>query len=391
MTPTLNGHPILSGTITEQSSGVWHAEAALDAETPPSGSVTIEVEGVRWVGTVLRAREEHGQVRVKAVGGAGGLSTELPALNYVNTTAATVLADMFRAAGETLSGTSATGLDSFQLANWHRERSPASIALTALTTELGYRWRVLRDGTVWIGQQDWPETTASVTELDSDWAAGTFELVDALGLEPGSTYQGHQIHQVTHFIGPSGIRTEARITSSSGVLERILTKVQRQLDRAKIWPGTVARQSSEDGYPIDVLPDGKDTRVRAQGLGRVQQLVGLPGFRVRVPEGTRGAWTMLGGDPSRPRWMGWEQGGAAEVTELCFAGGTQAVARVNDSADCGELYAVITAPYGVMTLHYKAPGSSTWIPVASGPIPPTTESGTPVAALITSGNTKFLA
>jgi hypothetical protein len=411
-TPTVNGQPTLSGSITEQSCGVWHAEAALDSEEAPNGAITLELDdGVQWLGTVLRSRVEHGQVRVKVIGGAGRLSTGLPAKNYAKATAAAVLSDILREAGETLASSSASGLSSHQLSNWHREEATAGLALTALAAELGLSWRVLRDGTVWLGKLAWAETTAAVTELDSDWAAGTFELVDALGLEPGTTYQGHPIHQVTHFIESSSIRTEARVTSSSGVLERLLSKVRRELDRCKVWPGTVARQSAEEGYPVDILPDGKDARVRGQGLGHVQQLVGLPGFTVQVPEGARGAWTMLGGDPSRPRWIGWEQGGAAHVTELCFAGGTHPVARKSDTTDEGELIACSVTAYPVATpggpgtitgpvitsVWYRPSHSGSWTKIAEAPgagteVPPTpAQSGTTIVGTITSGNLKLLA
>jgi len=414
VTPTLNGVPILEATITEQYAGVWHADVALDAEEAPTGSVTLAIDEVEWIGTVLRAREEHGQVRVKVVGAKGGMSTELPARNYVRTSAGAVLADILREAGETLAVTSASGLESYTLANWHRERATASVAVSALAAELGYSWRVLRNGTVWVGQLQWTETTATATELDSDWATGTFELVDALALQPGTTYQGHQIHQVTHFIAPKAIRTEARLQSQNGVLERMLAPVRRELDRSKIWPGTVARQHVDPvnprNNPVDIVPDGKDTRVRASGLGAVRMLVGLPGFTVKVAVGVRGAWTLLGGDPARPRWIGWEQGNGDAVTELCFAGGTKAVARVDDTTDEGEIiacsvtaYPVAGASPGTVTgpvitsIWYREGHSGDWTKIAEAPgvgaeIPPLpAQAGTTILGKITSGQTKLLA
>lgn len=409
--PTLNGLTILEGTITEQSSGIWHAEAVLDTEELPSGSVTIAIDGVEWKGTTLRTREDHGRVRVKVVGGKAGLSKELPAKNYANTTAGTVLADIMRESGEVLASSSTPALATFVLSNWQRERAKASIALSALATSLGYTWRVLRDGTVWIGELSWPATAAKPTELDSDWANGTFELVEALGLEPGTTYQGERINQVTHFLTQNAIRTEARVNSSSGVLERILEKLRREVDRCKVWPGTVAYQEESGGYRIEVLPDGIDTRVRGQGLGKVQQLVGLPGFTVQVPKGARGAWTLLGGDPSRPRWIGWEQGGLATVTELRFASGTRAVARVDDTTDEGEIIACSVTAYPVViptgagtvtgpvitSIWYREGHSGSWTKIAEAPgagaeLPPTPlQAGTTIKGKITSGQERFLA
>jgi hypothetical protein len=322
--PTLNGLSLLNCKITEQSTGVWHAtELEVDGETAPTGTITITVSedrgtagivDVTWTGTAVRLEAAHGKITGKVVGGKGGLSAELEAKNYVSTTAAAVLTDILTETGESLSATSATDLANHTLANWHREVGTAKIALTALATELGYSWRVLRDGKIWIGTHTWAATTAKAQEMDADWAGGTFELTDALALEPGTTYQGQRINEVTHFITKSAIRTEARVTSSSGVMERILDRVRREVDRSKTWPGTVARQWPTPGFEIDILPDGKDDRMRGSGVGKVPILFGVPGCTVEVPVGVRGYWTLLGGDPARPRWLGFEQG--CSVTKL---------------------------------------------------------------------------
>src|SRR5690606_12571979 len=113
-------------------------------------------------GTALPNRSglSGSRVRAKVVGGAGGLSRVLPAKNYANgVSVRTIVGDILREAGESLSSESSEAILSTALPKWERLRGSASRALVALLDQVGAIWRVQRDGTVLVTVEAFPETT----------------------------------------------------------------------------------------------------------------------------------------------------------------------------------------------------------------------------------------
>ena len=150
----------------------------------------------------------------------------------------------------------------------------------------------------------------------------------------------------------------------------------RKLRLARLYPGVV---KSQDGSGrVDVLPD--DTaELGGSGFSGVGLALGLPGFKVEVPAGVRLRLLWDAWDPSRPLASLFEAGSA--VTKVIFDGGTKAVARVDDTVDCGRLRYVPGSPGA---LFYTPPGGVE-APVSATP------PGTAISGKITSGNTKFVA
>lgn len=154
----------------------------------------------------------------------------------------------------------------------------------------------------------------------------------------------------------------------------------------RMYPCEVVGQAADGS--LDLMPD--DESIRGNGLQGVPLKVGLPGFRVKVPNGSR---IMLGyenGDPKRPYAVAWEPG---SVTEITFDGGTQAVARKGDTVRVG----------GTGTLVTLVPVSGSGAPpnnaiVAGVPClisfdksPPTALYAAPLDGEVISGNDKFKA
>lgn len=104
---------------------------------------------------------------------------------------------------------------------------------------------------------------------------------------------------------------------------------------------------------------------------------GLPGFRAKVPAGTRCTLQYEEGDGRKPVVTSFE---GEAVDEVSFDGGTKAVARVDDTADAGHLV-IVGSPVTAIT--YFPPGA---LPT---PAPPGTVIN--LTAKITSGNMKFRA
>ncbi len=319
MTSRLSGKTVLSAEVTVPRIHAWHADLIIDSVETVSGAVTLDFEGLSFVGTVLRAGVYAGRLGVRMVGGAGGLTTELPARSYIETSVGTVLADILRESGETLSATSDASILAAGLMKWHREVGPASHALVNLLDKVGATFRVLRDGTIWVGVTSYPVVSPTHVLVDEDWVAGIITIApDAPELEPGTTFLGQKIELVVHRLLPKSLRTEAHITSSSSSLNKFLRYIRRQVDYSRLYPARVAAQNA-DGT-LQIVPD--DEKIRAAGLDKVPYRLGVPGT-VKVAQGQRVLVGFEAGDPSRSFAIGW---GAADADELALLAGTDFVA-----------------------------------------------------------------
>ena len=381
MTAELNGLTLINATIDEPLVGAWHAQVEVDTEEAITGEVTIEIDDETWIGTVVRGGMDFRRWRGLVVGGAGGLSTVLDAKYYSQgVTLSAPLDDIMTATGETLSTTVSSSITGHVVARWQRMKGPASRALLAIATEADATWRVLRDGTIWLGTDDWDEADLEEPIVtDEDWAAGRIVLKDAAALLPGQTYDGNQIKRVTHYLVGSTLTTEARTVGD--LFDRILDAVRRQTDYHRIWPARVVSQHG-DGT-LELYPDDEWLR-GAGGLNRVPIRHGLPGTTLTVTAGARVRVGFEAGDPKRPYAALWDTDAAFTVIQL---GGTTGVARLGDSVDCGELWYLPGGPAQVGMLYYKPPGGAPAV-VTPGtlPVPPLAGTGTAVKGEIDSAS-----
>lgn len=169
--------------------GVWSMDLDADTDEDVTGAVTVEVDGVvTFRGTVIDGAVTHGQWRGRIVGGAGGLRTSLPATAYLDATYADVVRDALAESGES----SAPGGDlSGAVARWHRAQGAAARTVDAVATALGYGWRVLDSGLVWLDVEAWPDAPeADVTLVGTDPRERSYTLGgDILGIRPGQLLQ----------------------------------------------------------------------------------------------------------------------------------------------------------------------------------------------------------
>lgn len=168
--------------------GVWVADVTVDDAEGLTGEVTISVdEALSLSGTVLRSGVGAQVTTARIVGGAGALGRSLGALPHRSATLADVFAQVLADAGET----AASGLGDLSAAysHWIRRAAVASHAVADVARAAGYAWRVLTDGTVWMGSEAWatyaPEDVDLVAWND---LSGTLTLSGStLGVLPGQT------------------------------------------------------------------------------------------------------------------------------------------------------------------------------------------------------------
>lgn len=205
---TLNGSPIVEGVVCLPRVGAWHATLRVDAETAPTGRVSIDLDGTTYSGTIVRSGIRWGAVEVRVVGGAGGLSRSVPARYYRDVPARIVATDLIRGAGETLATSADPAALGTMLSTWTVAGGSAADALRHLLTTLNTSWRVLPDGTIWIGAETWPTQRLDHEVVDVSPAEGWSEVwSERLSLMPGVTLDGQRVSYVEHHIAPRRIRT----------------------------------------------------------------------------------------------------------------------------------------------------------------------------------------
>lgn len=221
---TANGFPALSATIQEPSSDAWIAELDIDAEDASKFAVgarcTIQVvdNPIQWVGTVARSGNFVQRITARIVGGAGGLTRVLGPAHYVGVPLAIPLAHILLGAGEAL----ATSLASAQLATqtavlatllsrWSRIEGTAGSQLRRLLEAVpGVSYRVLRDGTIFVGVEPFAEQAIERVDIMDEAPIERWQEIatDLPELRPAVTFQGRRTGDVVHRVEPTSVRTE---------------------------------------------------------------------------------------------------------------------------------------------------------------------------------------
>lgn len=374
MSNTIGDLDILSCDLRMPRMGVWHADVEADGDTALSGAVVIDIEGDTFRGTIVRSDLNGGRVLSKVAAGAGGMATAVAAKHYsTGPTVKQVVTDILTAAGESLSATSDATILGKRLTRWDRAAGKASDALVEVLESQSATWRVLDDGTVWVGRDTYPTQNVEHDIIDEDWIRGIVEIAPTRAdLRPAVTFDGQRVSYVVHRLRPGSLRSEAHaVDSPSNLLEAILGQMRRRVALSRTYPARVVQQNA-DGT-LQLLPD--DDKVKGGGLDRVPIRYGLPGFTATVPAGTRVRVGFDAGDASRPWAALWDEG---DVTAVVFDGGTRPVAREGDLVK-------------VFFPSAMAFSGFTGVPPATTPISGTLTITSAGNAIIAGGNPKLLA
>lgn len=212
MLSTINGQTVLDMTVTLPRVGVWCVDYSVDTLDPTTvnGAIAIvlgDSSPLNLAGTTLRADVWRGRVRGRAFAGANKLGTIMPPKSYASVTSQRLFSDLLTAAGEKLSTTSSLSGNSPMVA---LEAITAGASINLFTDWLGYTWRSLLDGTVWIGNETWPEITPPQFDLldyDPEDKRQTWGVTSPWAI-PGTVVNGMNIDRVVHHVRSDAIRTE---------------------------------------------------------------------------------------------------------------------------------------------------------------------------------------
>lgn len=195
----------------------WHANVDVLTQDDITGPVTLTMSTGLTLTGVMVGRVVRGVYRGLVVGGAGKLSTVVGPQTYEGSVARHVLLDVVQGPGETLSSTIDAAILTAALTRYVLFQAPAAVALEGLLTTLGVpTWRVLPDGTLWIGTDTYPAApdpalspAPEFTILDEDGAHRRMTLaVEDPWLLPATTFQSRIVDRVVHTLSGDQARTE---------------------------------------------------------------------------------------------------------------------------------------------------------------------------------------
>jgi hypothetical protein len=153
------GFSVTAATIRMSRAGAWTADVTAEAEQVPTGAVELRLGGGRVLkGTVSRGAVFGGMLRVRLVAGANGLRKVLEPRHFTTPSVRVVLSEILRQTGEILSPAADASFLGTVLEHWTIWRGPAGDAIERLFDRLPAtaRWRILDDGTLWVGAEAWP-------------------------------------------------------------------------------------------------------------------------------------------------------------------------------------------------------------------------------------------
>jgi hypothetical protein len=381
---TVNGQDVIEARATRRRVGAWRWDILVDDPTALAGKVTIDVNSgaLTFLGSVARAGVFSDTGHVQVLAGAAGLSTPGTPRHYNGTSVGIVLADILSDADEALSPTADSSVLGAGLDAWTTASVPVAtlISLVLAAGAPGAVWRSLPDGTIWVGNETWPDSGAdpATYQIFEDAAESNSMLVgcDAPFLLPGTTFEGRQVGYVEDSVGQEGAGVTCRIlfedpTSITGVdrmrkaLFALAARAASQtdaIDYSRRYPATVISQA---GSAIDVQPELVNGQALLDSMGNVPLWLGVPGASVNGITGGRVMVGWSGGDPSKPYATLFD----ADTTlppgsSLVIAGGAQGAARLGDTVTLTML------PSDLVALASAMLATGAFTPSGVGPNPP---------------------
>lgn len=220
---TLNDLGVIRGAIHMPLLGAWTADLVVDGSTDITGAVTLALAGgLTMQGFAARSGAFLETEYVRVIGGAGGLQKQARIQHYRQTSVRGVVGDLMRTSGERLSVTADPTTLGLQLLAWTQRAQLVGAALTSIVGDRmnagATAWRVLPDGSIWLGAETWPDAgliaPADYQELvalpSEGWVEFGFEVPR---IAPGTSLDGRRVAFVEHTISGEAVRTKAWIQS----------------------------------------------------------------------------------------------------------------------------------------------------------------------------------
>lgn len=306
---SVNGKDALSMRAELPRVGAWHVDVKVDSADAIASPVTVTInDGVLVLkGSVARGGLFVDTAHVRIVAGAGGLNRLAKPRHYVSPTVRSILAHICADAGETLSTTVSVALLNRHLEHWTTAALPGGAIIARLCATLGpdIVWRFVRDGTLWLGVETWPDS--GLKEIDDyqvlhEWPeAGAQQLgVEAPQILPGTTLGGRRVSRAVHEVGEA-TRTTVWFEDAGATTERAAAAWASAIGGAVV---DTFYRASYVGELIQQEDDTVDVRfkdARLPSMAKVPIYSGVPGLRTTHAAGGRVSISWAAADPAQPR------------------------------------------------------------------------------------------
>lgn len=214
---SINGLDVSELNLSLPRIGVWHATVLIDSPKQLSGKAELKFGSQVFQGTFGRNDVDSNlMVRGRIIGGAGSLGKMLPPRGYRSVPIKIPLQDALFDAGEKLSPESDRTLLQIQLSAWSRLQTTAGQVIESLLRSAHVPspvWRMLPDGTIWIGYEVWKEAKPIQFEIiNSEPERGilTIASFDPVVM-PGTVFRfknaNRKISNVNHVLTPRSFYT----------------------------------------------------------------------------------------------------------------------------------------------------------------------------------------
>lgn len=379
----LDGKTVHELVLEADRIGCWVATCLVDAETM-EGKLTLDVDGVSFVGTVVRQQLDASGLQVQLVGGAGW-STILPSYAYAVNDAGTktrlVIEDIARVCGETL-GTVEPGRERVG-SHYCRRSGPASVTLEDCCR--GSDWWVEYDGRTFVGQRASRQLANEFEVIDYDRDAHelvvTADTADAVLVGDSLT---HEILTEPFVVESLVLRwdPERRLEFTlrghdDHDVYKSVEKIVQQILGKQLLAAYEYRVVGQSNDRLDLQAVERGT---LPDLARVRVWPGIAGVRMAVTNGTRVLVQFIAGDPSKPVVTSFvdANGGNFSPNIVTFTSDVAAEGDIEADGDIsadGEVAANALLPTTIVRLtkhvHVSAaPGNPTLPPTVPEPAPP---------------------
>lgn len=208
-TATVQDLACFEARLSVPRAGVWCLDAVVNTRQALSGAVSAKVGKIDLTGTVAHGEVYLDALRVRIVGGMGGMGKTASPKFWQQTAAQQVASSLLDSVGESLDSASSL---SASLAFWAVGSGTAGAELGKLAAALSDAtvWRVQPGGKVWVGEDSWADSGVSGVEIDRDPIERVVVIgADVPALLPGTTWEGLRIDLVEHHVKAGAVRTLA--------------------------------------------------------------------------------------------------------------------------------------------------------------------------------------
>jgi len=291
-TPAGDKCTVMNGDLLLPLVGNYSAHLVFaDAQAVPEGLCTLSWLGKEFSGYVISERSgiDEGRISCLFVGGKGNLSKSVPSKMYdYQHSVRLPLQEIIASVGESLSSTSDQSVLSKTLPNWIRRAGDADSLINALCDKAGSIWRMLPDGSLFVGTNKWVQANSFDFDLLNPlptYGAAMF-AVQNFGVLPGERFpvtpldiSGRKVACCQYKLEDDSLRLLVWFAEENSSQETdplhaglasYIKETMRFVDYFAHYPCEVALQRSDGS--LDVYPDSD----------RLPPLTSVP---LRVPVG----------------------------------------------------------------------------------------------------------